>query len=200
VIPATAAGVWAAARTIRVMRSVCVFCGSSPGTDPGYLELARSVGTLLGERRMTLVYGGGRVGLMGAVADSALAAGGRVVGVIPQMLLDREVGHAGLSELHVVRTMSERKQLMSNLADAYLTLPGGIGTMDELFEAWTWTQLGLEKKRSGLLNYAGYYDALLAFIERAVKDGFLRPEFASSLIVDTAAARLIDLLDTRSAR
>ena len=161
------------------------------------MQLARTLGTVLAQRQITVVYGGGRVGLMGALADSALAAGGRVIGVIPQMLLDREVGHAGLSQLHVVSTMSERKQLMSDLADAYLVLPGGIGTMDELFEAWTWTQLGLQQKLCGLLNFSGYYDALLAFIEHAVREGFLKPHFRDTLVVDTDVARLLDRLTPR---
>ena len=134
------------------MKSLCVFCGSSPGNRPAYASLAVRTGELIARRGVTLVYGGGRVGLMGALADAALAAGGKVVGVIPQMLIDREVGHAGLTQLHVVRTMSERKLLMGDLADAFLALPGGIGTMDELFEAWTWTQLDLHRKPCALLN------------------------------------------------
>lgn len=176
------------------MHSVCVFCGSSAGNDPGFMALAREFGDLLGRRSFTLVYGGGRVGLMGALADAALAAGGRVVGVIPQMLLDREAGHRGLSELHVVATMAERKQLMGDLSDAFITLPGGIGTMDELFEAWSWTQLGLHRKPSGMLNYAGYYDGLLEFLDRAVEQGFLRPHVRAALSVDTDMARLLDRL------
>ena len=147
------------------------------------MALARELGDLLGRRKLTLVYGGGRVGLMGALADAALAAGGRVVGVIPQMLIDREVGHAGLSQLHVVRTMSERKLLMGDLADAFLALPGGIGTMYELFEAWTWTQLGLHRKLCALLNQDGYYDPLLAFLDRSVAEGFLQPRYRAALLV-----------------
>src|SRR5262245_57509248 len=126
------------------MRSICVFCGSSPGSSPGYMQLARTLGTVLAQRQITVVYGGGRVGLMGALADSALAAGGRVIGVIPQMLLDREVGHGGLSQLHVVSTMSERKIRMGELSDVYLTLPGGLGTMDELIEGWSWKTQGFD--------------------------------------------------------
>src|SRR5262249_38923119 len=144
-----------------------------PGNRPEYLVMARLTGELIARRGLTLVYGGGRVGLMGALADAALAAGGKVVGVIPQVLLDKGVGHPGLTQLHVVSTLSERKLLMSDLADAFLALPGGIGTMDELFEAWTWTQLNLQSKPCGLLNFNGYYDPLLAFIERAVAEGFL---------------------------
>ena len=158
------------------------------------MALARELGDLLGRRKLTLVYGGGRVGLMGALADAALAAGGRVVGVIPQMLLDREVGHRGLSELHVVETMAQRKQLMGDLSDVFVTLPGGIGTMDELFEAWSWTQLGLHQKPNGMLNYAGYYDGLLEFLDLAVAQGFLRPHFRAALTVDTDMARLLERL------
>jgi uncharacterized protein (TIGR00730 family) len=177
------------------MKSVCVFCGSSPGDRPGYLQLARDLGGLLAQRGITLVYGGGRVGLMGALADAALQRGGRVVGVIPQLLLDKEVGHSGLSELHVVSSMAERKYAMGELADAFLTLPGGIGTMDELFEAWTWTQLDLHRKPCGLLNYQGFYDPLIDFLDRCVKEGFLRPRHRAALLVDTDAKRLIDRLE-----
>lgn len=176
------------------MKSICVFCGSSAGDRPGYLALARGLGELLAARDLTIIYGGGRVGLMGALADAALAAGGRVVGVIPQMLLDKEVGHVGLSELHVVTTMAQRKLLMGDLSDAFLTLPGGIGTMDELFEAWTWTQLDLHRKPCGLLNYEGYYDPLIQFVDRAVEEGFLRPRHRAALIVDTEMTRLLERL------
>jgi uncharacterized protein (TIGR00730 family) len=176
------------------MPSICVFCGSKPGAHPGYVTLAGQVGALLAERGATVVYGGGRVGLMGALADAALAHNGRVIGVIPQMLMDREVGHANLSELHVVRTMAERKEMMGALSDGFLTLPGGTGTMDELFEAWTWTQLGLQRKPSGLLNYGGYYDPLVAFLDRAVLEGFLDPRYRAGLWVDDDASRLIERL------
>ena len=176
------------------MNSLCVFCGSNPGNHPRYLALARELGMTLAQRGCTLVYGGGRVGLMGAMADAALAEGGRVIGVIPQLLLDREVGHAGLSELHVVQTMAQRKQLMGDLSDAFLTLPGGIGTLDELFEAWTWTQLDLHRKPCGLLNQEGYYDSLLAFIQRCESEGFLRPRHAAALIVDGDLQRLLTRL------
>jgi uncharacterized protein (TIGR00730 family) len=131
---------------------------------------------------------------MGALADAALAAGGEVVGVIPQMLLDKEVGHAGLTQLHVVETMAQRKTLMGDLADAFLALPGGIGTMDELFEAWTWTQLGIHRKPSGLLNLEGYYAPLIVFLDHAVAEGFLRPRHRGALLVDDDLARLVDRL------
>ena len=176
------------------MQTVCVFCGSRPGESDRFLEMARSVGTLIAHRNLAIVYGGGRVGLMGALADAAIAANGRVIGVIPQMLFDREVAHSGLSELHVVRTMAERKEVMGRLSDAFLTLPGGTGTMDELFEAWTWTQLGLQHKPSALLNFEGYYDPLVEFLDRAVERGFLDPRNRAHLWVDEDAERLIERL------
>lgn len=177
------------------MKSLCVFCGSSAGIRPEYAALARKLGTLLGQRGTELVFGGGRVGLMGALADAALAAGGRVVGVIPQMLLDKEVGHTGLSKLHVVATMSQRKVLMGELADAFIALPGGIGTMDELFEAWTWTQLDLHRKPCGLLNFRGYYDPLVAFLDRSAQEGFLRPRHRAALLVDSDLLHLLERLE-----
>lgn len=176
------------------MKSLCVFCGSSSGNQPAYLAVARELGALLAQENITLVYGGGRVGLMGALADATLAGGGEVVGVIPQLLLDKEVGHPGLTKLHVVQTMAQRKQLMGDLSDAFLSLPGGIGTMDELFEAWTWTQLGIQDKPSGLLNVNGYYDDLIRFLERSVAEGFLRPRHRGALIVDTDLRRLLGRL------
>lgn len=176
------------------MRSICIFCGSSAGNRPEYLELARITGRLVAARGLTLVYGGGKVGLMGALADAAAAAGGKVVGIIPKMLLDREVGHPGLSELRVVGTMSERKIMMIEHSDAFLALPGGIGTLDELFEAWTWTQLGLHEKPTGLLNFQGYYDALVRFLDLAVEEGFQRPRHRAALLVDTEVESLLDRL------
>jgi uncharacterized protein (TIGR00730 family) len=173
------------------MRALCVFCGSKSGANEGYVAVAREVGVLIARQGFGVVYGGGRVGLMGALADAALNAGGRVIGVIPQMLLDREVGHSGLTELHVVRSMAERKELMGSLSEGFLTLPGGTGTMDELFEAWTWTQLGLQHKPSGLLNCGGYYDPLVEFLDRAVREGFLDARNRANLWVDHDAARLI---------
>jgi uncharacterized protein (TIGR00730 family) len=176
------------------MRSIGIFCGSSPGNRPDYLQLARDTGRLVAERGLTLIYGGGKAGLMGALADAALAAGGRVVGVMPQLLMDREVGHPGLSELHVVTTMSERKVMMLEQSDAFLSLPGGIGTLDELFEAWSWTQLGLHEKPSGLLNYRGYYDSLVRFLDLAVAEGFQRPRHRAALLVETEVEALLDRL------
>jgi uncharacterized protein (TIGR00730 family) len=176
------------------MQSICIFCGANPGFAPSHIELARSVGRLVASRGLRLIYGGGRVGLMGAMADAALSTGGEVIGVIPQLLLDREVGHGGLTQLHVVTTMAQRKALMGELSDAFLTLPGGIGTMDEFFEAWTWTQLGLQHKPSGLLNADGYYDPLLEFLDRSVAAGFLHPASRASVLIDTSPERLLDQL------
>ncbi|AMN48351.1 LOG family protein [Steroidobacter denitrificans] len=176
------------------MRSLCVFCGANSGDDPTYLALARRVGTLIAGRGLTLVYGGGRVGLMGALADAALSANGRVIGVIPRLLMDREAGHADLSELHIVETLSQRKLLMGELSDAFLTLPGGIGTLDELFEAWTWTQLDLHDKPCALLNHEGYFDALIGFLDQATQAGFLRPRHRAALHVGTDPAALLDEL------
>lgn len=153
--------------------SLCVYCGSRHGADAAFAEAARTVGRLIGQAGWQLVYGGGNVGLMGVVADATLAHGGRVVGVIPRTLMEREVGHRGLHETHVVDTMHQRKQLMAERADAFLALPGGIGTLEELYEVWTWRQLGYHDKPIGLLNVAGYYDPLLDFMSRSVRDGFL---------------------------
>lgn len=176
------------------VQTICVFCGSSVGVRDEYQAAARQFGRLLAERKLTLVYGGGRIGLMGVLADAALAAGGRVIGVIPKILYRKEVAHEGLTELRVCGTMSERKAIMGELSDAFVALPGGIGTMDELFEVWSWTQLGLQHKRSGLLNVAQYFDELIRFIDHATRQGFLRPAHRNALVVDTDAARLLDIL------
>jgi len=153
--------------------SICVYCGSRPGTDPAFAAVARSVGDWIGRHHGQLVYGGGRNGLMGIVADATIASGGRVVGIIPQALVEREWAHTNCTELHVVNTMHERKQMMAERCDAFLALPGGIGTFEEFFEAWTWHQLGYHNKPVGLLNAGGYYDGLLAFLQSTVKQGFL---------------------------
>jgi uncharacterized protein (TIGR00730 family) len=154
------------------------------------------VGELLARRAITLVYGGGNVGLMGTLADACLASGGRVIGVIPKALAQKELAHTGLTEMHVVDSMHERKALMADLADAFLSLPGGFGTWDEFCEALTWSQLGLQKKACSFLNVAGYYDALLALSDRAAEDGFIRPEHRQLLLVDTDPTRLLDRLQT----
>lgn len=157
-----------------VLRRICVFCGSSVGARPAYATIARELGRTLAQRGLGVVFGGGKVGLMGVLADAALAAGGEVIGVIPEALVAREIGHNALTKLHVVRSMHERKTLMADLASAFIALPGGYGTFEEFFEAVTWTQLGIHQKPCGLLNVDGYYDALLALLERAVADGFVR--------------------------
>ena len=153
--------------------SICVYCGSRPGENALFAQTARAVGTWIGANGGQLVYGGGRSGLMGTVADATQAAGGRVVGVIPQSLVDKEHARHACDELHIVRTMHERKALMAERSNAFLALPGGIGTFEELFEVWTWRQLGYHDKPIGLLNVAGYYDAMLAFLQHSVASGFI---------------------------
>ncbi len=176
------------------MKRLCVFCGSNRGARPVFAAVARHTGTLLAERGIGLVFGGGRVGLMGVLADAVLAAGGEAIGVIPGHLSEREVGHTGLTELHVVASMHERKALMATLADGFLALPGGIGTLDELFEIWTWRQLGLHDKPVGLLDTEGFFSPLVAFLDTMVAEGFLRPETRALLQVDREAASLLDRL------
>jgi uncharacterized protein (TIGR00730 family) len=178
------------------MRAVCVFCGSSPGKLPLYGATAIELGRELVARDLTLVYGGGNVGLMGILADAVLAAGGRAIGIIPRSLLDREVGHRGLTELHVVRSMHERKALMAEKADAFLALPGGFGTFEELCEVITWTQLGIHAKPCGLLNVAGYYDPLIALFDRAVDERFVRPEHRGLVRVASTPAAILEELAT----
>jgi hypothetical protein len=177
------------------MRSICVFCGSSLGTDPAHADAAATIGRTIAERGWKLVYGGGRVGLMGVVADAALAAGGRVVGVIPRFLYEWEVGHNGLTGLEIVETLAERKLRLGDLSDAFLSLPGGVGTLDEMFEAWSWSQLGLQRKPSGLLNVGGFYDPLLAFLDGATEQGFIRPAHRAMLAVSEEPIDLIDRLE-----
>lgn len=176
--------------------TVTVFCGSSPGFDPVYLEAARAVGTAIGRAGMSLVYGGGHVGLMGAVADAALAAGAEVVGVIPRALQAREDVNTDLTELILVDTMHERKTIMADRADVFLALPGGPGTLEELTEQWTWAQLGIHEKPVGILNVAGYFDPLLAFVANMRDRGFTHPRYTDMLVVadepDEALARLRD--------
>jgi uncharacterized protein (TIGR00730 family) len=155
--------------------SLCVYCGSRPGANPAYAEVARSVGEWIGRHGGQLVYGGGHNGLMGLLADATLTAGGRVVGIIPKALVEREWAHKGCSELHVVDTMHERKRMMAERADAFLALPGGIGTFEEFFEVWTWRQLGYHDKPVGLLNVDGYYDGLLCFMQTGVEQQFMGP-------------------------
>jgi uncharacterized protein (TIGR00730 family) len=180
--------------------TICVYCGSRTGGRPAYAAAARSVGDLIGRSSAGLVYGGGNVGLMGVVADAALAAGATVTGVIPQALVQREVGHQGLNEQHVVPDMHVRKRLMAERADAFLALPGGIGTLEELFEVWTWRQLGYHDKPIGLLNVEGYFDPLLDFMERCVGEGFLDDTQNQVLLVDTDPARLLQRLRLAATR
>ena len=166
------------------MKRLAVYCGSATPSDPIYIESARAVGRTLAERGIGVVYGGGRLGLMGAIADSALEAGGEVIGIIPQALVAAEVAHRGLTELHVVDTMHQRKQAFTDLSDGFVNLPGGTGTMDELWEALSWAQIGYHAKPVGLLNVAGYYDHLIAFYAKMGEVGFLRPQHQGILIID----------------
>lgn len=174
-----------------MIESVCVFCGSRTGGAP-YEEAARDLGQLLGRQGRTLVYGGGNIGLMGILADGAVAAGGKVIGVIPAALLERELGHQGIAELRVVGTMHERKAMMADLSEGFLALPGGFGTLDELCEILTWAQLGLHAKPVGLLNVNGYFDAFLEFLKRSADDRFLSPLDRDLLIVEETPQRLLD--------
>jgi uncharacterized protein (TIGR00730 family) len=177
-----------------MLRSIAVFCGSSLGVASTYQEAAREVGRLLGRRGISLVYGGAHVGLMGVVADACLDEGGRVIGVIPEALADKEVAHRGLTELRVVGSMHERKAVMAELADAFLALPGGFGTWDELFEALTWSQLGIQNKACGLLNVNGYYDSMIEMVDRAVAEGFVHNPYRQLLVSATDVAPLLDRL------
>ncbi|WP_437995540.1 TIGR00730 family Rossman fold protein [Sorangium sp. So ce185] len=179
---------------MRKLSRICVYCGSSAGASPAYRAAAVQVGELLAARGIGLVYGGGHVGLMGAVADAVLAAGGEAIGVIPHFLNQREIEHRGLTELHVVETMHERKAKMAALSDAFIALPGGIGTLEELFEVWTWTQLGSQEKPVGLLDVAGYYRPLIAFLDHVVAERFLKPGHRAMLQVESDAEALLGLL------
>jgi hypothetical protein len=164
-----------------VLRSICVFCGASTGTDPVYREAAAAMGRTLAEQGITLVYGGGAVGLMGVVADAALAAGGEVIGIIPQSLKDAEIGHAGLTRLEIVDGMHARKARMAELADAFIAMPGGLGTLEELFEVWTWGQLGYHAKPMGLLDTNHFYAKLSHFLDHLVAEAFVRPQYREML-------------------
>jgi uncharacterized protein (TIGR00730 family) len=174
------------------VRRLCVFSGSSPGAHPDYADAARELGGELAARGIGLVYGGASVGLMGVVADAALEAGADVVGVIPQALVDREIAHPGLDDLRVVGSMHERKALMADLADGFIALPGGMGTLEELFEVYTWTQLGLHSKPLGLLDVRGYYGRLAAFLDHAVEERFLTPEHRGMLVVEERPEAMIE--------
>jgi hypothetical protein len=171
---------------------ICVFCGSSTGGHPGYAEAARELATELVRRKLGLVYGGGSVGLMGVLADTMLAQGGEVIGVIPRGLATRELLHTGVTELRLVESMHERKATMAALADGFVVLPGGLGTLDETLEILTWTQLGIQRKPVGLLNVRGYWDALLRLLAHAVEEGFVRPEHVGLLLTGGTPAELLD--------
>jgi uncharacterized protein (TIGR00730 family) len=177
------------------VQSLCVFCGSRQGLDPAYTKAARSLGTMLAEANIRLVFGGGHVGLMGVVSNAALEAGGDVIGVIPRSLVERELAHAGLTDLRIVGSMHERKALMSDLSEGFITLPGGTGTLEEFFEVLTWAQLGEHHKPCGLLNVAEYYDPLLTVFDRMVEAGFLSESNRALLLVESEAGRLLQRFD-----
>jgi uncharacterized protein (TIGR00730 family) len=177
------------------MNRLAVYCGSSPGADPAFAEAARALGVEMARRRIGLVYGGGRLGLMGIVADAVLDSGGEAYGVIPQALIDLEVAHTGLTELHVVTTMHERKAKMTDLCDAFVALPGGIGTLDELFEAWTWNALGYHAKPVALLNIGGFWDNLVELMDHVMTSGFMSPARRAQLLVAGTVDEAIDTLD-----
>ena len=178
------------------MKSICVYCGSSPGANPRFLEEAVEAGTLIARAGLTLVYGGGRVGLMGAVADAALAAGGKVVGVMPADLVAQEIAHTGLSELKVVNSMHERKWAMAELADGFLSLPGGPGTLEEFFEQWTWALLGFHSKPCGFTNVDGYYDPLKVLLQHTADNGFIAQPYVDMLIFEDRTAAVLDAFRT----
>ncbi|MBK8090813.1 MAG: TIGR00730 family Rossman fold protein [Verrucomicrobiaceae bacterium] len=176
------------------LRRICIYCGSTPGLDKHHREVAHDLGAYLARQGIGLVYGGGNVGLMGAVADGALSCGGEVIGVIPRSLMEKELGHSGITELRVVSSMHERKALMVDLSDAFIALPGGFGTMDELFETLTWLQLEFHSKPVGLLNVDGFFDGLIDFIAHMSRAGFLKPEHAACLLVEKEAPQLLAAL------
>jgi uncharacterized protein (TIGR00730 family) len=176
------------------MKSICVYCGARPGARPAYTQYAKALGQTLAERDISLVYGGGKVGLMGIVADAVLEHGGTVIGVIPEALMRKEIGHPHLTELHVVSSMHERKQLMADRSDGFIAMPGGIGTYEELFETFTWLQLGYHTKPIGLLNVEGFYDGLLSFLGHACSEGFMQAAHVDMLRVASEPTALVDQL------
>jgi uncharacterized protein (TIGR00730 family) len=181
------------------MKRICVFAGSSAGIRPEYLAAAADLGRVLAERGIGLVYGGARVGLMGAVADAVLAGAGSVTGVIPRALVEKEVAHSGLTDLRVVTSMHERKALMADLSDGFIALPGGWGTLDEFFEILTWAQLGIHRKPCGLVNVLGYFERLLSFLDHSVEQGFVRREYDSLIAVSDDPATLLDAMANHTA-
>lgn len=180
---------------MRKITSICVFCGSSPGSDPAYTEAARQLGKLMGQKGITLVYGGSNIGLMRSIADAAISAGGHVIGVMPQGLIDREVAYTDLKEFHIVESMSIRKEKMAELSDAFIAMPGGIGTLDEIFEAMSWNQLEIMDKPLALLNTKGYYDHLVKFLDYTVEQRFVRPEHRKNLLVNDEPEQLLSEID-----
>lgn len=178
----------------RPMQRVAVYCASNDGARPEYLECARALGTVIAQQGLSVVYGGGRVGLMGALADAALAAGGEVIGVMPHGLVQREVAHHGLTALRIVDSMHERKAMIAELADAFITLPGGLGTLEEFFETWTWAQLGVHQKPIGIFDVSGYWAPLLALLEHVDAEGFLRGNPREWLVVSDDAASMLERL------
>lgn len=180
---------------MKKINSICVFCGSSPGADPDYTIAARQLGRLMGQQGITLVYGGSNIGLMRAIADACLAEGGHVIGVMPQGLIDREVAYTNLKEFHVVESMSIRKEKMAELSDAFIAMPGGIGTLDEIFEAMSWNQLEIMDKPVALLNTKGFYNQLVSFLDYTVKQRFVRPEHNKNLLVDENPESLLESIE-----
>lgn len=178
------------------MKALCVYCGSSIGASPAYADAARSLAKSMVDDNIALVYGGGNVGLMGVIADEVIRLGGEATGVIPKALMDREVGHTGLTRLHIVKDMHERKAMMADLSHGFVAMPGGIGTLEELFEVFTWSQLGLHDKPIGLLNVNGFYDGLIAFLEHVVRERFLKAEQASLLVHAAEPATLVECMKT----
>ncbi|MEP6538432.1 MAG: TIGR00730 family Rossman fold protein [Bryobacteraceae bacterium] len=176
------------------MKRICVFCGSSLGARPVYAAAARALGSLLAARGIGLVYGGAKVGLMGSLADAAIAAGGKVIGVMPELLVRKEVAHGGLKELHVVKSMHERKAMMADLSDGFIALPGGFGTFEEFCEVLTWAQLGLHSKPCGILNVGGYFDSLLQLFDQSVAEEFLRPAHRAMVVAEEEPGTLVDRL------
>lgn len=176
------------------MKTICVYCGANPGINEVYAEAARALGRTMVEQNLALVYGGGNVGLMGVIADEVLRLGGEVTGVIPTALVEREVGHTGLTRQFIVKDMHERKAMMANLSDGFIAMPGGMGTLEELFEMLTWSQLGIHAKPIGLLNVEGFYDGLISFIDHAREQGFIRPAHAALMMSADDPAALLKLL------
>ena len=181
---------------MKKIKSVCVFCGSSPGADPDYTTAARQLGRMMGQQGITLVYGGSNIGLMRAIADACLAEGGHVIGVMPQGLIDREVAYTDLKEFHVVESMSIRKEKMAELSDAFIAMPGGIGTLDEIFEAMSWNQLEIMDKPVALLNTKGFYDQLVSFLDYTVQQRFVRPEHHNNLLVNENPGLLLEAIES----